>query len=122
MIHLQHLKILPLVAAIGAVACSKDGAPAENPSSDDEASISGDPIEDVQPGETLPTPAEPGSPNRPELTSEDCTAHGGQVIGDIGDGAVYEEAYMCPSGEPPTGNIVPGNESSQAVEGAVCCP
>lgn len=122
MMNLKDFKFLPLVVAISAVACSKGGAPAEEAPSDDDPSITENPVEDVQPGENPPTSVDTGNPARPELTSEECKAQGGQIIGDIGDGAIYQEAYMCPSGEVPAGNIAPTKEGPTAVEGAVCCP
>ena len=43
------------------------------------------------------------------------TAKGGNVVGDIGDGAIHRPEYRCPSGSPPIGRIALG------VEGSVCC-
>lgn len=131
MTNLKAAKILSLLIAASAFACSKGGATAEEPTSDDsstdevstdEALSEGNPVEDVQPGENPPNRVDVGSPGRPELTSEECTAQGGEIIGDIGDGRIYEEAYMCPSGQAPTGNIVANVDGPTAVEGAVCCP
>lgn len=127
-------KLIPLVAAMS-VSCSKGRPDAERPSADDSSAsdnpsatspddspASGGPVEDVQTGDDLPTLAEPGTPSRPKVTAEECAAQGGQVIGDIGDGAVYQEAYMCPSGRLPIGNLVNNGDGPTAVEGAVCCP
>lgn len=61
----------------------------------------------------LPAPA---VSERETLTPEDCEARGGEVVGDIGDGAIHQPDYVCPSGQPPMGDIPLG------VEGSVCCP
>jgi hypothetical protein len=71
-----------------------------------------------------PTQPKPGTPSeRPALTSAACAEQGGEVIGDIGDGAVHRPQYRCASnGEAPIGSIV--NDPTQgpvAIEGAVCC-
>lgn len=113
MTNIKGFTVLSLLVAASAFACSKGGAPAEESPRD--ASTN-----EVSTDDT-PSEGEPGSPTRPELTSEECSAQGGEIIGDIGDGRIYEEAYLCPSGQAPTGNIVAGAGSAQAVEGAVCC-
>ena len=118
MSKMQAIHSIALLAL--ATACSKGGAPAKEP--DDDVEVTGQPVLDVQPGEDPPNPANPNLPARPELTAAECAAQGGDVIGDIGDGAIYQEAYMCPSGERPSGNIVPSDDAPAAVEGAVCCP
>jgi predicted small lipoprotein YifL len=67
-----------------------------------------------------PANAQPqqGSP----LTAESCTAAGGEVVGDIGDGAIHRPEYRCPnSGQPPLGPIAPEPGEPIAIEGAVCC-
>lgn len=126
--NLDKFKLLSLLTFATAVACSNGGTPAEDPSGDtDDSSTDGTlgeegPVEDVQPAEDPPALSDDAHANRPELTSEECQAQGGQVIGDIGDGAIYQEAYMCPSGQVPTGNIVASGDGPMAVEGAVCCP
>ena len=56
------------------------------------------------------------------LTAAACEAAGGQVVGDIGDGAIHRSDYRCPdSGEAPLGTIVADPSGPVAVEGAVCC-
>ena len=81
------------------------------------------------PAEPAPTSAsataEPeGEPpaERPQLTAEDCTAQGGTVVGDIGDGAIHRPDYRCPSGAEPSGTITSSGSGPISVEGSVCCP
>ena len=62
------------------------------------------------------------TPERKELTQEECTTHGGSVVGDIGDGATRRPDYVCPSGSPPLGNIAQPPGGPIATEGAICCP
>lgn len=56
--------------------------------------------------ETAPVPTEPAA----AMTSDECTAKGGEVRGDIGDGKV-----ACAAGETDLGRV------NQGIEGAVCC-
>jgi hypothetical protein len=63
-----------------------------------------------------------GDTERPTLTRAECVAKGGQVVGDIGDGAIHSPDYVCESGEPPIGTIQPVQGDPIAVEGEVCCP
>ena len=56
------------------------------------------------------------------LAQEECEAQGGNVVGDIGDGATQRADYVCPSGKPPLGKITPPAGGPVPVEGAVCCP
>lgn len=59
---------------------------------------------------------------RPQLTTTECEAQGGKVIGDIGDGAIHRPDYRCPgTGAPPSGAIVAEPGGPIASEGAVCC-
>jgi len=62
-----------------------------------------------------PVDAPPPQAERPAMSAEDCTAKGGKVVGDIGDGAIHRPDYRCPSGSAPMGRIALG------VEGSVCC-
>ena len=56
------------------------------------------------------------------MTADQCTAAGGEVVGDIGDGAIHRPDYRCPtSGEPPLGPIQSEPGQPVAIEGAVCC-
>ena len=68
--------------------------------------------------------APPPSPvaERSTLTRAECVARGGQIVGDIGDGAIYRPDYTCESGQPPIGSIRPGEGEPIAIEGEVCCP
>jgi hypothetical protein len=63
---------------------------------------------------------------RGNVTRDECVEQGGNVVGDIGDGAIFEEAYVCESsGLPPLANIVQdannGTTAPIAIEGEVCC-
>ena len=70
---------------------------------------------------TTPDAAEPAA--RPSISTADCEAQGGEVVGDIGDGAVHKPDYVCPSGSPPLGSIANNAAAGEpmAVEGSVCC-
>lgn len=59
---------------------------------------------------------------RPELTAQACEASGGTVVGDIGDGAIHRDDYVCPSGKAPSGSIRAPEGGPIAIEGSVCCP
>ena len=81
-----------------------------------------------QPAPEPPPPSEdPGvvdDGTRPPIgmSAFECTAKGGTVVGDIGDGAIHRPDYLCPdSGKPPLGPIEPQPGEPVAVEGAVCC-
>ncbi|MBA3541377.1 MAG: hypothetical protein H0T79_17325 [Deltaproteobacteria bacterium] len=56
--------------------------------------------------QAAPSPSEPAAP----MTPDACTAQGGQVRGDIGDGKI-----ACAEGERELGRV------SQGIEGAICC-
>lgn len=73
-------------------------------------------------GSAPPSPPAPADAGRPSMTSAECEAKGGQVVGDIGDGAIHRPDYTCEGGQPPLGNIRPGEGEPIAVEGSVCCP
>jgi hypothetical protein len=67
-----------------------------------------------------PEPA-PTDDKRPELTSAECQAKGGTIVGDIGDGAIHKPDYRCENGQPPLGTIKAEGDEPVAVEGSVCC-
>ena len=68
-----------------------------------------------------PAPSEP-APTAKTMTADECTAAGGEVMGDIGDGAIHKPDYKCPkSGEAPLGHIKSAEGEPMGVEGAVCC-
>lgn len=71
--------------------------------------------------ETPETPVTPEAPERESLTSADCAAKGGEVVGDIGDGAIHRADYKCANGQPPMGTIKPADGEPIASEGSVCC-
>jgi hypothetical protein len=67
-------------------------------------------------------PVDEPAEERPGLTAAACEEQGGQVVGDIGDGAIHQPDYRCPdSGEAPIGSIVADPGGPVAIEGAVCC-
>lgn len=94
--------------SLALAACSKSQAPAERPA---------EPAED-----TPPTDTGEAAPERPSLTAEECTEGGGEVIGDIGDGAIHRPDYVCASGSKPSGSIRAPEGGPVAIEGSVCCP
>jgi hypothetical protein len=59
-------------------------------------------------GET-PAPRDP-------LTPDECTALGGELEYDPGDGRTHDPDYVCTNGEPSLGFV------SVPIEGAACCP
>lgn len=70
------------------------------------------------PAQTEAAGSESGSPataDRPTMTDAECTAAGGTVVGDIGDGAIHRPEYRCENGQAPIGTIPVG------IEGSVCC-
>jgi hypothetical protein len=76
---------------------------------------------------TKPPPTSDSQPpaptsERPALTTAECEAKGGTVVGDIGDGAIHRPDYTCASGQPPIGSITPAEGGPIAIEGSVCCP
>lgn len=78
-------------------------------------------------GDAQPPPSsdtQPPAPvsERPALTTAECEAKGGQIVGDIGDGAIHRPDYTCASGQPPLGSITPAEGGPIAIEGSVCCP
>ena len=56
------------------------------------------------------------------ITRDECTQKGGTVVGDIGNGAIFEPDYVCEnSGMAPTHRVVAGPGEPIASEGEVCC-
>lgn len=57
-----------------------------------------------------------------EVTRQECLEQGGQIVGDIGDGVIFEPDYVCESnGQPPVAIVVPAPGEPIANEGEVCC-
>lgn len=77
------------------------------------------------PEPATPAPSEPAAApdasGRPSISKTDCEAQGGEVIGDIGDGAIHRPDYVCASGAAPLGSIAASEGDAIAVEGSVCC-
>lgn len=56
------------------------------------------------------------------ITRQECTDQGGTIVGDIGDGAIFQPDYLCAStNEAPTDAVVAGAGEPIASEGEVCC-
>ena len=58
------------------------------------------------------------------MTRKACIASGRQIVGDIGNGAIFRDDYLCPTnGLPPHADIIPvqGQGDQIAIEGEVCC-
>ena len=72
----------------------------------------------------MPDQTDDSSPetSRPTMTDAECTAQGGTVVGDIGDGAIHRPDYRCESGQPPIASIKSAEGEPVAIEGSVCCP
>ena len=58
----------------------------------------------------------------PLITRAQCLAGGNIIVGDIGDGAIHEDDFICPSGLPPIAGITFVDGEPIATDGEVCCP
>lgn len=59
---------------------------------------------------------------RPEITRQGCVDDlGGNIVGDIGDGSIFQESYNCNGGRPPVANIKHMEGEPIATEGEACC-
>lgn len=96
----MHIQTITWALAVALAGCGPSQPPPQSPP--------GDPVM--------------GTPKRKPLTEEQCQAQGGSVVGDIGDGATHRPDYVCQSGKPPLGDIVPPAGGPIAIEGSVCCP
>ena len=107
-IHDMIISIIPIIGALGLViGCANKSGP--------------------EPAQTTTAPVEvsvpPAGPSeRPSLTTSECEAKGGRVVGDIGDGAIHRPDYTCENGQPPYGSIRATGDEPIATEGSVCCP
>jgi hypothetical protein len=78
-------------------------------------------------GSKKPAPAEAPAAGHEQgsnltMTAQQCTDQGGEVVGDIGDGATQQPDYKCAkTGLPPIGHIVAEAGAPMAIEGSVCC-
>ena len=70
---------------------------------------------------TTEPPPETDQPNtRPLISNTRCINQNGYSVGDIGDGRIHRDDFLCPNGQPPIGTIKP-EPGNQPIEGAVCC-
>ena len=87
------------------------------------------PYAPAAPSAPASSPSSPSSPSesesapaRPSMTAADCDSAGGEVVYDIGNGAIHRPGYRCPkSGNAPLGKITTAAGQPVAIEGAVCC-
>lgn len=101
------MKRLPF-AVLLLVACKPTTQPGSEPSSNQPGASDGLPVSNEGPEATL--------------TASECTLAGGVVVGDIGNGAIFEPDYACESnGEAPTARIKAEEGGPLGVEGSVCC-
>jgi hypothetical protein len=107
--------VLALFVVSGVVACGGSQAQPDVP-----AEAAPGPADTTEPAPAAPP--DESAPARPSLTSQECEAGGGTVVGDIGDGAIHRPEYRCPSGAAPSGNIKAPEGGPVAIEGSVCCP
>jgi hypothetical protein len=57
-----------------------------------------------------------------QISRQDCIDQGGQVIGDIGNGAIFLPTYVCErNGLPPTDVVIASPGEPVATDGEVCC-
>lgn len=57
-----------------------------------------------------------------QVSRDECVQQGGTIVGDIGNGAIFRDDYICESnGEPPIAVVIPGAGEPIAFEGEVCC-
>lgn len=105
-----------LAPVLLALACGGSQPPPEPP-----AEEAAQPSEAETPTDPVTVPPD-ATGSREELSTEQCEASGGMVVGDIGDGAIHRPEYRCPNGAPPSGNIRPAEGGPIAIEGSVCCP
>ncbi len=61
------------------------------------------------------------APSRPALYRQDCLDAGANIIGDIGDGRIHRQDYLCPNNQPPLGTIIYSDGEAMPIEGEVCC-
>ncbi len=100
-----QLRILPLLVCTFAALAACGTTPSPD-------AVDGEPTTTASASAEAPVDAPPAVR---EMSAEDCTAKGGELVGDIGDGAIHRPEYRCKSGSPPIGRVPLG------IEGSVCC-
>ena len=56
------------------------------------------------------------------ISRQECIDKGGEVVGDIGNGAIHQPDYLCPTnGEAPSDTVFALDGEPIAIEGEVCC-
>lgn len=59
---------------------------------------------------------------RPTFSRQECLDAAGVIVGDIGEGAIHRDDYLCElTQQPPIADIVPIQGEQVAIEGEVCC-
>lgn len=73
-------------------------------------------------GEVCCAGSESAEASREQISRQECKKRGGEIVGDIGDGTIHKDDYICESnGEPPIAQVVPLEGEPIADEGEVCC-
>jgi len=57
-----------------------------------------------------------------QISRQECIDQGGDVVGDIGNGAIFQPDYLCATNdEAPSDTVVAQDGELIAIEGEVCC-
>ena len=78
----------------------------------------------AQDGENIATEGEVccGGTVDTAISRQECRDKGGVVVGDIGNGAIHQPDYLCPTnGEAPSDTVFALDGEPIAIEGEVCC-
>lgn len=74
-----------------------------------------------EPGISGGIPFDNSNGTRPLMTRAECKTAGGNIIGDIDNGAIHRPEYRCESGEPPVARITYLEGEPISSDGEVCC-